>query len=150
MRIRLSAGWRRALPAAGLLALLAYLVVAVPSALFATWVRIRDVPEASHDDARAALVRMRGSSYADAVDRIRQILPEDAEYLILENGADKIVRFDLAPRRAVFGGNAKDLRANVTREKLASLPRWTVIPSVVAPGPYLVETRVLAERGALP
>jgi len=142
--------WRRALPAAGLLALLAYLAVAVPSALFATWARVRDVPEASRDDARAALVRLRGPSYADAIDRIRETLPEDAEYLILESDADTIVRFDLAPRRAVFAGNPRDLRTNVTREKLASLPRWTVIPSVVAPGPYLVETRVLAERGTLP
>lgn len=150
MRIRLSAGWRRALPAAGLLALLAYLAVAVPSALLATWARVRDVPEASRDDARAALARFRVPEYAASIDRIRETLPENAEYLILENDAARIVRFDLAPRRAVFGGNARDLRTNVTRETLASLPRWTVIPSVVAPGPYLVETRVLAERGTLP
>jgi len=150
LRIRLSTGWRRALPAAGLLALFAYLAVAVPSALFATWARVRDLPEASRDDARAALARFRGPEYAAAIDRIRAALPEDAEYLILEGDANKIVRFDLAPRRAVFGGNAKDLRTNVTREKLASLPRWTVVPSVVAPWPYLVETRVLAERGVLP
>ncbi len=142
--------WHRALPAAGLLALLSYLAIAVPSTVLATWARVRDFPGASRDDAHAALVRFRGPEYATAITRIREALPEGAEYLILTNGSTTMVRFDLAPRRAVFGGNPSDLRTNVTPGKLASLPRWTVIPSVDPPGPRLVETSLLAERGTLP
>lgn len=146
--------WRRALPAAGLLALGAYLLPAVFLGLAAAWGRVHAARTEVRDDAWAALARQRGKPYADGIARIREALPEDSEYLIIENDgagdAAMIVRFDLAPRRAIFGGNARDLRANVTPAKLPSLPRWTVIPSVADPGPRLVETRLLAERGAPP
>lgn len=146
--------WRRALPAAGLLALGAYLVPAVPLGLAAAWGRVQAARTDGRNDSWSALASQRGKPYAEGIARIREALPEDAEYLILENDAasdaDMFVRFDLAPRRAIFGGNTRDLRANVTLEKLSSLPRWTVIPSVAEPGPRLVETRLLAERSALP
>ena len=65
-------------------------------------------------------------------------------------GADVFVRFDLAPRRAVFGGAAEDVAHNVTSAKLPTLPEWTVIPRLDPPGPRLVRTRVVAERGSRP
>jgi hypothetical protein len=150
VRIRRSSAWRRALPAAGLVALAAYLAFGVPTALVASWTRAGASRTAARDGAEAALVRFRGPEYAAAIARIREALPEDAEYLILESPAQMMVRFDLAPRRAVFGGNAKNLAANVTPALLPWLPKWTVIPSVDPPGPRLVETRALAEKGAIP
>jgi hypothetical protein len=150
VRIRRSAGWRRALPAVGLLALAAYLVFAVPTALVASWARVETARGAARENARDAHVRLRGSEYVAAIERIRDILPEDAEYLLIEGTSDALVRFDLAPRRAIFGGNTRDLRTNVTLEKLTSLPHWAVIPSLDPPGPRLVETRLIAEKGALP
>jgi hypothetical protein len=65
-------------------------------------------------------------------------------------GADAFVRFDLAPRRAIFGGEPKDVADNVTPAKLHALPEWTIIPRLDPPGPRLVKTRLLAEKGAVP
>ena len=150
VKVGRSPAWRRALPAAGLLAVAAYFAYGVPTALVASWTRAAASRAAAREGAEAALVRFRGPEYAAAIARIREALPEDAEYLLLESPAQSMVRFDLAPRRAVFGGNAKNLAANVTPALLPSLPKWTVIASVDPPGPRLVETRVLAEKGAIP
>ena len=150
MRIRASALSRRALPAAGLLAVGTFLVLRIPAALLSSAERLAAAASASRDDAGAALVRQRGAEYAAAIARIREVLPEDAEYLLLETPAHMIVRFDLAPRRAVFGGRPAEIGAFVTPGRLPSLPKWTVIPSLEAPGPRLVETRLLPEQGALP
>jgi len=150
VRVRRSSAWRRALPAAGLVALAAYLAFGVPTALVTAWTRAAAAGPAARDGAEAALVRQRGAEYAAAIARIRETLPEDAEYLILETPAQVMVRFDLAPRRAVFGGGAKDLATNVTPGKLPTLPEWTVIPNLDAPGPRLVKTRLVAERGSVP
>jgi hypothetical protein len=95
---------------------------------------------------------MRGPDYFAAISRIRAELPIHSEYLLLgaPNGADVFVRFDLAPRRAVFGGDLKDIAYNVTTAKLATLPAWTVVPRLEPPGPRLVETRAVAEKGFVP
>lgn len=152
VKTRRSSGRRRALPAVGLVALAAYFVPAVPLALTSAWTRVHVSLSEGQDDAFAALVRQRGREYAEAIAKIRAALPENAEYLIIERdrGSDMIVRFDLAPRRARSGGFSGDVAVNVTPAKLASLPKWTVIPSFLPPGPRLVETRVIAEKGALP
>ncbi len=99
MRIRRSQGWRRALPAAGLLAVGAYLCWSLPPVLVATRRRIRDAGRASRDDAQAALARLRGPEYAAAIQRIREALPDRSEYLLIRNDSYTMVRFDLAPRR---------------------------------------------------
>jgi hypothetical protein len=150
VRIRRITGSRRVLPRVGLLAVAAYLAFAVPPALVASWIRARASGAAVREDAGAALVRQRGAAYAAAIARIRAVLPEDAEYLLLETPAHMIVRFDLAPRRAVFGGPPADVGAFLTSARLPSLPRWTVIAELGAPGPRLVETRLLAAREVLP
>ena len=152
MRIRRPQGWRRALPAAGLVAVGAYLLWNVPSALVASWTRFAAAGRGSRDDAQAALARLRGPAYAAAIQSIRERLPANGEYLLLAGtlGTDKVVRFDLAPRRAIFGGSPKDVASNVTPGKLPTLPKWTVIPSLDPPGPRLVETRLVAGKGALP
>ncbi len=146
--------WRRALPAAGLAAIGAFAVCALPGAVDTAASRFVAASAARGDDARAALVRMRGAPYADGLDRIRAALPEDAEYLLVENeadpGTDIIVRFDLAPRRAIFGGKLRDFSKATSREDLGRLPRWAVVPAIAAPGPRLVETRVLAAGGEIP
>lgn len=152
VRIRRSSAWRRALPAAGLLAVGAYVAFGVPSALVKSWTRAAAAPGAARDDAAAALARQRGPEYAAAIRILRERLPADGAYLLLteQEGADMIVRFDLAPRRAVFGGAPKDIATNVTSARLPALPEWTVIASLVPPGPSLLKTRLLAEKGALP
>ncbi len=136
----------------GLVAVAAYLLGNVPSALVASWSRFEAAGPASRDDAQAALARLRGPEYAAAIRRIRERLPGDAEYLVLAGrlGAEQIVRFDLAPRRALSGRSVKDAASLLALGRVSAVPRWTVIPSLDPPGPRLVETRLLAERGTLP
>ena len=143
---------RRLLPLAGLVALAAFLVLRLPAALHASWTRVTTAWRDRALDADAALVRMRGPEYVAAIRRIREELPADSEYLLLSasSGADVFVRFDLAPRRAVFGGRPKDVAHNVTPAKLGGLPEWTIIPLLEPPGPRLVRTRVIAEKGGIP
>ncbi len=146
--------WRRALPAAGLVAFAAFASFALPVGIRNAAAGLASGVRQRGDDAREALVRLRGAAYADALDRIRAAIPEDGEYLLLENDeardAVRAVRVDLAPRRAVVGGRTGDVRRNVTVDALPKLPRWTVIPAIAEPGPRLVETRALAETGRLP
>ena len=149
MKIRSSPAWRRVLPAAGLIALAAYLAVAVPLGLAAAWTRIHLARTDARDDAWAALARTRGRAYAEAIERIREVLPENERYLLVHGGRGAtFVRFDLAPRQAVWGGELGKIASSVTPATLATLPRWTVISGPT--GPRLVETRVLAEKGGLP
>jgi hypothetical protein len=143
---------RRLTPLVGLVALVAFLVLRLPAAFDASRSRVK---AAWHDralDADSALAQARGPEYVAAIHRIREELPADSEYLLLAaaSGADVFVRFDLAPRRAIFGGEPKDVSYNVTPEKLRTLPAWTIIPRLDPPGPRLVETRLLAEKGAVP
>lgn len=143
---------RRLLPFAGLVALAAFLVLRLPTALEDSRGRMKDGWRDRGLDADSALARVRGPEYVSAIHRIREVLPADAEYILLAapGGADVFVRFDLAPRRAVFGGEPKDLAHNVTLAKLRYLPEWTVIPRLDPPGPRLVRTRAIAEKGAVP
>jgi hypothetical protein len=151
VKIRSHSDWRRALPAAGLVALAAYLFVSGFLGLGTAWARIRSATSDARDDAFEALAKQRRREYADAIARIRQVLPPDSEYLLIDYGIPtSFARFDLAPRRAVFGGSAADVAKNITPENLASLPRWTVVPSFDVKGPRLVETRLIAETGKLP
>ncbi len=144
---------RRLLPLIGLVALGAFLALRLPAALADSWSR---VTAAWHDralDADSALARVRGPEYVAAIHRIRAELPAYSEYFLLEavpGGAAYFVRFDLAPRRAVFGGDPGDFARNVTPAKLSTLPEWTVVARLDPPGPRLVRTSLLAEKGAVP
>jgi hypothetical protein len=143
---------RRLLPLAGLVALAAFLVLRLPAALDDSRRRVKNAWRERSLDADSAIARLRGPEYVAAIHGIREMLPADSEYLLLAGpgGADVFVRFDLAPRRAVFGGEPKDVAYNVTPAKLSTLPEWTVIPRLEPSGPRLVRTRAIAEEGALP
>jgi hypothetical protein len=143
---------RRLAPLVGLVALVTFLILRLPAALADSWSRVTAAWRDRALDADSALAQVRGSEYVTAIHRIREELPADSEYLLLTaaGGADVFVRFDLAPRRAIFGGEPKDVAYNVTPAKLRTLPEWTIIPRLDPPGPRLVKTRLLAEKGAVP
>jgi hypothetical protein len=143
---------RRLAPLVGLVALAAFLAMRLPAALAASWSRVTAAWRDRALDADSALAQVRGPEYVAAIHRIREKLPADSEYLLLAaaGGVDVFVRFDLAPRRAIFGGQPTDVAHNVTLAKLPTRPEWTVIPRLRPPGPSLVETRLLAEKGAVP
>ena len=137
---------------AGLVALAVFLAAGIPNALAVSRKSIKAAGRERSLSADESLARMRGPEYVAAIRRIREELPADSEYLLLgaPGGADVFVRFDLAPRRAVFGGATADISHNVTSSRLHELPAWTVIPRLDGPGPRLVETRLLAEKGSVP
>jgi hypothetical protein len=82
--------------------------------------------------------------YAQAIENIRQTIPRHAVYALVdadpeEEGSVLWVRFDLAPRRAVYLGFLHDLHsAKAVRIRLVREARWVVVASVRRP-PVLYE-----------
>lgn len=93
------------------------------------------------ESALAERSREFGAPYARKVEEIRRLIPDDPRdpndgiYGLIDGDADGVqiggtlwVRFDLAPRRAVFLGVRKDLRGPAElRRRLPPGVRWVVI-----------------------
>jgi hypothetical protein len=98
------------------------------------------------ESALAERSREFGAPYARKVEEIRRAIPRNEVYALVDGDNDGVkiggtlwVRFDLAPRRAVFLGPRKNLHnfAEV-RRRVPSGVRWVVIGHSEAP-PELVE-----------
>ena len=82
--------------------------------------------------------------YAQAIEDIRRTIPRHAVYALVdadpvEEGSVLWVRFDLAPRRAIYLGFLHDLRNPKTvRTRLIREARWVIVASVRRP-PVLYE-----------
>jgi hypothetical protein len=82
--------------------------------------------------------------YAQAIEEIRRTIPRHAVYALVdadpvEEGSVLWVRFDLAPRRAIYLGFLHDLRsARTVRVRLIREARWVIVASVRRP-PALYE-----------
>lgn len=139
-----AAAWRLA----GIAALAAFALARLPGTLVEARGRMFHAAREWGGPEEAALARFRGAAYVEAIRKIRAAIPEDGEYAIFaSHGEEMLIRFDLAPRRAIFGGELRDLARDLTPAAAAALPRWTVLPGTP---PRLVETRALAESGPLP
>jgi len=87
------------------------------------------------ESALAERSREFGAPYARKVEEIRRLIPDDGIYGLIDGDADGVkiggslwVRFDLAPRRAVFLGLRKDLPGPAElRRRLPPGVRWVVI-----------------------
>lgn len=141
---------RRRFPLAGLAALAAFLAMRLPAVIATSWGRVAAAWPERDLGADAALAQVRGPEYVNALRRIRQVLPPDSEYLLLAGPGDMYSRSDLAPRRAIFGGERKDVAHDLTPAKLLSLPEWTIVPSLGPPGPRLIQTRAIAATDTIP
>jgi hypothetical protein len=82
--------------------------------------------------------RVYGPIYTHAIETIRRTIPRDGAYLLI-NGDSQIqggqfwVKFDLAPRRAVYLGELDNLESvNRLKKRMPRAARWVVI----AYGPY--------------
>jgi hypothetical protein len=143
---------RRYVPFAALVAWGAFIAVSLPRTLHVSWKRVEVARRDWSLGADEALAVFRKPEYVAAIRKIREALPEDAEYVLLSSpdGDDVLVRFDLAPRRPVWGGAPADISVDISSARLSDLPPWTVVPRLAGPGPILVRTRLLAETGRLP
>lgn len=83
-------------------------------------------------------LRTYGPMYSNGIEKIRRTIPENGAYLLIngdpkEEGGPLWVKFDLAPRRAVFLGKLDEIDdADRLRKRIPRAARWVVI----AYGPY--------------
>jgi len=90
--------------------------------------------------------RCYGPAYTNEIEAIRRTIPRDGAYILIngdpgEDGGPLWVKFDLAPRRAVYLGYLKDLGSvERMKKRMPRAARWVVI----AYGPY--RRPVLIER----
>lgn len=90
--------------------------------------------------------RCYSSAYTEEIENIRRTIPRDGAYILIngdaeEQGGPLWVKFDLAPRRAVYLGQLDKLQsAERLKKRIPRAARWVVI----AYGPY--RRPVLIER----
>lgn len=100
------------LAALGLLA--AFFASALANSSFQVARRWFHVAAVAGEEPREARLRVHGPAYVEAVEGIREAVPRDGEYLLVNGGevwegGPLWVRFDLAPRRALYLGRWADL-----------------------------------------
>ena len=105
-----------------------FLLVSVPRvslrALRGVAAAVRSVGESPLDRRR----RTDGPEFTEGVEAIRRAIPVDGAYLLVngashDDGARLWVRFQLAPRRAVYAGNLHELRLR----PLPPVLSWVVV-----------------------
>lgn len=133
------------------------LTVALPRALLRSAHEGRSLIVNRKETPFQQRVRTFGSGYVEAIEQIRRTIPADGAYLLInghggvEEGGPIWVKFDLAPRRAVYVGKLEDLRdADRLRRRTPRAARWVVIARGAYEPPVLVERyrfmRQLEER----
>jgi hypothetical protein len=119
---------------------LLFLATAVPPAILQSGGRVLWAASLAKEDEETARRRFLGEPWARSIDEIRQVIPPDGEYLLAsaEGTEDTYwIRFELAPRRALFLGRWSQLPAGAL---LPPGPRWVVV-AFEEPRPPLLMTR---------
>jgi hypothetical protein len=134
-----------------LLASLALSLLAVQLAAAVSWALWKSVR-----DTRAMLIvrnetpieqrsRTYGPGYTMAIEQIRRTIPPDGAYILIngnpdEEGGPLWVKFDLAPRRAVYLGKLPELQdVDSLRRRMPRAARWVVIAHGSYEPPILIE-----------
>jgi hypothetical protein len=83
-----------------------FLLLSLPRALFRAYNNVEDAVVRAGESEAEARAHVHGAAFIGAIDRIRQALPVDEPYLLVElsepkEGAANWVRFELAPRRSI-------------------------------------------------
>jgi hypothetical protein len=139
-------------PPRSLLASIALALLAVQLAASVSWALLK-----SFEESRSMLIlrnetpleqrsRTYGPDYTMAIERIRQTIPLDGAYVLInghpdeEEGGPLWVKFDLAPRRAVYLGKLSDLQdVDRLRRRMPRAARWVVIAHGSYEPPILIE-----------
>ena len=94
-----------------------------------------------------------GPEYVRAIDEIRRKIPRDGAYILIsavpeDEGAQFWVKYDLAPRRAVYLGELRSLQpVDRLRGRMPRAARWVVIAQGGYRPPVLIERfRFIQER----
>ena len=101
--------------------------------------------------------RAYGAEYVRAIEEIRRTIPPDGAYILITaapevDGAHFWVKYDLAPRRAVFLGELGSLQpVDRLRRRMPRAARWVVISYDSYRPPVLIERfRFIQERQRRP
>jgi hypothetical protein len=122
-----------ALRAAALALFALFLAVSLPSAAVRAAKRLAQAAGLAGEDWSAARRRVFGAPWVEAVEAIRRTIPRDAPYLLVdatreEEGGAYWVRYELAPRPALFLGKVQDLPPpDRLARQLAGGPPWVVV-----------------------
>jgi hypothetical protein len=140
--------WIRA--AVGLGALALFLAAAVPVSLrdagsLTGWARQRYRLDAA--GARSAVF---GEPYVRGVEQVRRLIPEDAAYFLVnavpeDEGPMCWVRYELAPRRAVFLGDLGRMKRRHLRLLQSRPVEWVVIAYGAATPPRALPRQELVD-----
>jgi hypothetical protein len=103
-----------------------FLAVSLPTAAVRTAKRTVLAVSTLGESPEAARRRVLGPPWVDAVEGIREAVPENGAYLLVNGGLEweggpYWVRFDLAPRRAIYLGQLAELPDGETVRR--SLPK---------------------------
>lgn len=128
-----------------LAALAAYVAVSLPFFVGNIVVKIQEAASCAGKDLEGARARVFGSSYVNAIERIRDEIPKDGTYLLAdgsgEQGVANWVRFDLAPRRAWFIGRLKGTKRELEiAGRPNDSPRFVVVARPNGEAPFLIES----------
>jgi hypothetical protein len=128
--------------AAGLLGL--FLAAAVPWALLRACGELYRAAYV-HESLAEARARVHGEDYTRAIDQIRREVPPGDAYLLVVDGEPKSgctywVRYDLAPRRALYLGRLDELTSGAqVRRRLTANLRHVVVAFETGEPPRLYE-----------
>jgi len=123
---------------------LLFLATAVPPAVLQSGGRVLWAILRAREGPLEARQRFLGKPWTQAIDEIRREIPRDGEYLLVCGQASEDtywVRFELAPRRALFPGCWSRLPRNAAwLRNPAAVPPWVVV-AFEEPRPPILLTR---------
>lgn len=122
----------RALRLLAVVSLALFFVVQLPAAGRFAVSRMVLAVRLADESPRQARERRLGTSYVVAIEAIRRVVPEDGDYFLANfgepwEGGPYWVRFELAPRRARYLGEWRDLPETAAlADRLEAGPQWVV------------------------
>lgn len=142
---------RSLLSSLALLVLALHLARSLPTIAVLSAQRVHHMFRTFGESPRDERSRSFGPQYVWAIETIRRVIPRDAAYVLIngdpeDDGGPLWVRFDLAPRRAVFLGRLRTDDANRLRKRVPRAARWVVIAYGNDRPPVLLERHELVRR----
>jgi hypothetical protein len=123
-----------------------FLAAGLQQAVSRAWAMLHFAARAAGNESfDAARARFSGPAYVAAIDAIRDALPPDQPYLLVEGGRPQDgdlywVRFDLAPRRAIYLGQLDQLTdVRRLRQRFSANVRQVIVAYGPGEPPRLLE-----------
>lgn len=124
--------WQRLLDAGSLCLLALYLALAVPASAARAFRQVREAVHRVREPVAEARARVFGADFVAGVERIRAALATTEPYLLIDGGdpqegAALWVRYELAPRRALFIRDPRAGDLDWLRRQIPRTVRWVVV-----------------------